>query len=259
MKWFVPLLCAGLLLGLPLAAQPKHPTQFSVIPDPLKAGQELAAKLRATVPAQNAEFTGKFIIVTEGGRIAEVPVASKTSVGPTNWQVVYQTFDRSGAPLESLRIVHIPGRPNGYYFTPDSQKVSPRAMSSAELSQPLGGSDFWLMDLGLDFLHWPGQRLLRNEMRRTRPCYVLESTQPNASTGQYSRVISWIDTAIIDREGVGLIRAEAFDLLGKLLKEFNVGKFRKLDGQWQLQDMKITSEKTGQETELKLDLRKKGV
>jgi hypothetical protein len=32
---------------------------------------------------------------------------------------------------------------------------------------PFAGSDFWVADLGLEFLHWPKQLLLRREMRRS--------------------------------------------------------------------------------------------
>jgi hypothetical protein len=224
----------------------------SVIPDPVKSGQELAARLRASAPMQEAEFTGRFVITTEGGRVTEVPLASVIQAGQSNWQVVYQTYDNAGAVVESLRIVHTPQETNAYFFTANAASHPPVPAGPSDLIRPFGGSDFWLMDLGLEFFHWPRQKLLRHEMRRTRPCYVLESTLPNPLPGQYGRVLSWIDT-----ETSGLIRAEAFASTNSLVKEFNVGKFRKIDGQWQLQDMKITSEKTGQETELKFDLRKK--
>lgn len=243
----------AIFLACSLPAQPNRITSsVSVIPDPVKSGQELAAKLRASAPMQEAEFTGRFVVTTEGGRVTEVPIASVIQVGQTNWQVVYQTYDKSGAPVESLRIVHSPEQPNAYFFSTNVAITSPAPAGFEELARPFANSDFWLMDLGLEFFQWPGQKLVRNEMRRTRPCHVLESTQPNPRPGQYDRVLSWIDT-----ESSGLIRAEAFVSTNRLVKEFNVGKFRKIDGQWQLQDMKITSENTGQETELKFDLKKK--
>jgi hypothetical protein len=252
MKGCVPLLCAGFLSALGLSAQPKAGMPPAVIPDPIKAGQELAAKLRAAVPAQDAEFTGKFIIVTEGGRVSEVPVASKVTTGSTNWQVIYQTFDRSGVPRENLRIIHTPGLPNAYFFSPDSQKITPKSVSGADLSQPLGRSDFWLMDLGLEFFHWPNQRLLGHRMSRSRSCYILESMQIDPPAGHYSRVV-----ALVDVETSGLIQAEAFDRENTLVKQFGIGKLRKIDGQHQLENMRIISEKTGQETELKFDLKKR--
>ena len=80
---------------------------------------------------------------------------------------------------------------------------------------PFAGSDFWIADLGLEFFHWPEQKILKKEFRRGRGCMVLESTNPNPSTNGYSRVDSWID-----KESGGIVQAKAYDAKGKLLKEF---------------------------------------
>ena len=124
------------------------------------------------------------------------------------------------------------------------------------MSVPLGaafaGTDFSVLDLGLEFFHWPKQRRLRHEMRNSRNCHVLESTLSNTTNSPYARVLSWVDI-----ESGGIIRAEAFDRNGKTVKEFKVGKFRKVDGRWQLESLRISTRTTGQETELKFDLEKK--
>ena len=44
---------------------------------------------------------------------------------------------------------------------------------------PFAGSDFWIADLGLEFFHWPEQKVLKKEFRRNCSCVVLESTNPN--------------------------------------------------------------------------------
>jgi hypothetical protein len=71
---------------------------------------------------------------------------------------------------------------------------------------PFAGSDFWVADLGLEFLHWPKHLLLRKEMRRSRPCDVLESTCSQPATG-YSRIVSWIDI-----ESAGILHAHAISM-----------------------------------------------
>jgi hypothetical protein len=85
--------------------------------------------------------------------------------------------------------------------------------------KPFAGTDFWLADLGMEFLHWPSSALLRKEMRRGRSCKVLESTNPQLGKGAYGRVRSWIDS-----ESAQLIRAEAYDSENRLLKEFSPGQ-----------------------------------
>jgi len=112
-------------------------------------------------------------------------------------------------------------------------------------------SDFWVCDLGLEFFHWPAQKVLKKEIKRSRGCTVLESTNPNPATNSYSRVVSWIDS-----ESGGIVQAEAYDFNGKLLKEFAPKSFKKVNGQWELQEMQINNVQTGSRTRLDFDLKK---
>jgi len=117
---------------------------------------------------------------------------------------------------------------------------------------PFADSDFWIADLGLEFFHWPDQKVLRHEGKRTRACAVLESTNPNPSPGAYSHVDSWIDN-----ETLGLVHAEAYDASGKLLKVFDPKSFKKVNGQWELQDIEIHNVQTKSHTSIKFDLKSK--
>ena len=112
-----------------------------------------------------------------------------------------------------------------------------------------GGSDFWLADLGLHFFTWPNQALVKKEMRKGRPCKVLESRSPMPPAGAYTRVLSWIDS-----ETGGLLLAEAYDSSQKLLKEFNLRSFKKINGRWELKEMEIRNARTGSRTRLEFDL-----
>ena len=116
---------------------------------------------------------------------------------------------------------------------------------------PFANSDFWLADLGLEFLHWPAQKILHGDTARGRLCKVLESTNPNPSPNGYSRVDSWVDN-----ETPGILHAEAYDANGKLLKVFDPKSFKKVNGQWELQDMEIRNVQTGSRTRLEFDLNK---
>ena len=122
--------------------------------------------------------------------------------------------------------------------------------SGTQWTHPFPGGDFWAVDLGLEFFHWPDQKILKHEMRRGQPCKVLESINPAPSTNGYSRVVSWIDN-----ESGGIVHAEAYDANGGLLKEFDPKSFKKVDGQWQLQDMEIRNAQTGSRTRLEFDLK----
>ncbi len=126
------------------------------------------------------------------------------------------------------------------------------ALSGSNTTIPFANSDFWICDLGLEFLHWPGQKILRGDTARGRLCKVLESTNPDPSTNGYSRVLSWIDN-----ETLGIVEARAYDANGKLFKEFYPKDFKKVDGQWQVGSMEIDNVQTRSRTQLVFDLKAK--
>lgn len=225
------------------------------IRDPEGEGRELATRLRNTPPAESSEVHGVLEMQSGNGRLQVVPLTCVITLATNRWQVVYSTratnAPRSG-PVETLSISHAPDQP-GVYRWGSSTNQDDRATALVNLSQPFAGSDFWAQDLGLEFLHWPKQRILRAEMRRNRSCRVLQSTLPHPPPNSYARVLSWVDL-----ETGGIIQAEAYDAQGKLLKKFALGSFEKVEGHWQLRNMKIRNARTGSQTDLKFELNKPG-
>lgn len=230
-------LCAPLLAA-------DAPAPAIILPDRERDGRELAARIRNARPEKDSEFKGKLVIQSREDKVTEIPITSKITIGSTNWTVVYRT------PGETLTIGHRADQPNTYELSLGTNAPATKLLGDAQ-NRPLAGSDFWALDLGLEFFHWPRQRKLTNEVRNSRSCHVLESLNPDPASTSYARVLSWIDV-----ETSGIIRAEAYDRSQKLIKEFKIGSLRKVDGQRQLESMKIRSPKTGQDTELKFDLLK---
>jgi hypothetical protein len=243
MRAVVLLLLAG--LGMTLRAADTLPPGASPILEPAKEGQEMAARLRSAAPEEASEFSGVLEITAKDGRQRFVPIVSKITVTATNWQVMYQSAPTNGESAETLTILHSPGQSNRYTST-----VGAAPATAVPLTHAFAGSDFSLMDLGLEFFHWPQQRALRAEMSRSRPCRVLESVTPHPVAGGYARVLSWIDN-----ETGGVLQAEAYDRQGELLKKFALGRILKVQDQWRLQEMRIRNAQTRQQTELKFNLK----
>src|SRR5207247_338468 len=185
----------------PLPAALNAPAPASPILDPEKEGRELAARLCSAAPSASSEFTGGLQITTRNDAVYLVPIASRIIVGPTNWQVIYETAPAYQGPPETLTIIHTPEQPNVYLVANGTNSATPPS-----LTRPFAQSDFWLMDLGLEFFHWPQQRAIKAEMRRDRACRVLESLAPSTLREGYARVLSWVDV-----ETGGIIQAEAYD------------------------------------------------
>lgn len=228
--------------------QRSSPITILPVPDPARDGQAMAGRLRSTVPVQDSEYSGKLIVTARDGQFREVPIVSRLMLGRTNWQVTYRTTWDGKKPDETLTITRSTNSPGRYELT-TGPNAAPRVLNEGELSHAFAGSDFWAIDLGLEFFHWPKQRKIKNEVRRSRSCNVLESITPNPTPGGYARVLTWIDV-----ETDGIVLAEAYGADGKLMKDFAIGALRKVNGQHQLESMKIRSRKTGQDTELKFDL-----
>ena len=212
-------------------------------------GRNLAQQLLEQIPATNFVQNGIFAIRDGKGNRSEIPFRFQTSVTSTIWSTTYETISESNHV--SLVVIHETGKANRYelYNGAPLALALPKFLAGNETMIPFANSDFWIADLGLEFFHWPEQKILKKENRRSRACEVLESTNPEPSTNGYSRVVSWID-----EESGGIVHAEAFDAHNKLLKEFDPKSFKKVNGQWELQEMEIRNVQTGSRSRIEFDL-----
>ncbi len=224
------------------AASPKAST---TIPDPVRAGREMAERLRSAGPEKSAHFDG-WMTVSRARGTNRFPIQSRIEVTATNWLVRYV----AGAtpPVDILTTVHTRGFTNIHFGLSGTNSAS-GPLTSRELFEPFAASDFWRIDLSLDFLSWPGQRQIGNQMRKGRACRILESVNPAPLPGTYFRVESWVDV-----ETDGILKAVAYDSANRPIKQFEVGRFRKVNGQYQLEEMSISRPDSREETRIHFDL-----
>jgi hypothetical protein len=252
-------------------------------------GRQLAQQLCDARPIENLTNSGVLQIRDGQGNRINFSIKCEAIVTPTNWQNIYVTlatnrypngFRLPGLNFDQLQIIHTDNQPTEYnsswrdLHAVAAEKESEQSASigvygggwgdysdiqgrdkwsGAEWIHAFSSSDFWAVDLGLEFFHWPAQKVLPKptNLVRGRDYTLLESTNPNSSTNGYSRVLTWID-----RETGGILQAEAYDASGKLLKEFAPKSFKKVNGHWELQEMEIRNVQTGSRTRLEFDLNK---
>lgn len=208
-------------------------------------GRQLARQLCEAQPAENYTNTGVLKIRDGNHKTIKIPIKIEVVVTETNW---FSSYD---AEISDVKIIHRSGSENEYHYHASNGK-NVRLLGN-QIMVSFAGSDFWIADLGLEFFHWPAQKLLTNPtpLKLGRSYKLLESTNPNPSTNGYSRVLSWVD-----RESGGLLQAEAYDTKGKLLKVFEPKSYGKVDGQWQLEEVQIRNDQTDSRTRLEFDLKK---
>ena len=221
-------------------------------------GRQLAQQLCAAQPAEN--YTNEGTILIRGKINQTLGLHIETSAGDNEWQIHYIAYQQNAPISEELKVVHSGFAKNRYLWRswfaggilpPFKESTFP---NPAPFTNSFFNSDFSFADLGLEFFHWPQQKILpkTTNLKRGREYTLLESTNPNPATNGYSRVLSWID-----KESGGILEAEAYDAQGKLLKVFEPKSFKKVDGQWQLQEMEIRNVQTGSRTKLEFDLNKR--
>lgn len=215
--------------------------------------QELVRGIRSQSPSRPMVLYGTLHIREEQGRRVEIPIRYSIVPGEESWQGIYETKATGKHAAEQLIIIHKSDAPNEYIWrkgdasTAEGQ-ASALSLKGDEARIPFAGSDYWICDLGLEFLQWPDQRLVRDAkitMRSGVQCKVLESRNPDPASAGYQRVVSWVHP-----DSGSLIRAEAFNAQGKRVKIFSLGGIRKIDGHWQPKRLELVDEIADTESSL---------
>ena len=253
----LPLFVTNLLAAVCTAAE------TNTFPNAEIQGRQLAQQLCNARPTENFTNTGVLQIRDDKGKGTQFSLRCEVVITPTNWQNICETVMTNNGGYtdgDHLKILHVGGQPDAYTwnnYTYYSARINPLRSNLGEVKWsgtkficPFSQSDFWAVDLGLEFFHWPEQKILKKEFRRNCSCVVLESTNPNPTPNGYSRVDSWID-----EESGGIVMARAYDAQGRLLKEFYPKDVKKVNGQWQVQSMEIDNVQTGSRTRLEFDLK----
>ena len=228
-------------LGLTLVAPAAEPVKIEAAQGE-QEGRELVLRLREMRPPESFTNSGRLFLRDDAKRTRrDFPVTIETSVAGQHWQVNYQAQLTPPVSLLVQRTVTAPPR---YQLMQASETNS---------MMPFAGTDFWLADLGMEFVYWPQQRVLTHEMRRSEWCWVLESSHPQPAPGAYARVVSWVHT-----ESGGIVHAEAYDVRGKLWKVFEPKSFEKINGRWEVREIEIRNEQTSTRTTLRFNLDAKG-
>jgi hypothetical protein len=227
--------------------------------DELAEGNRLAQQLRAVRPETNAEVRGTLIIKSHEGR-KRVPVVCKIVVHGDTWQTIYEAAASAGIPGEKLVITRTASGSNQYSYgrapSVSAHVPQPQPVPTSNAYVPFAQSDFWLTDLGTEFIFWPIQARRKGELRLGRDCYLLESVNPNAP--EIVRIKSFIDKESVQANQPGILVAEGYDRDNKEVKDFSLhgSSFKKVNGQWRLEKMTMDNRKTGSQTILQFDLPK---
>jgi uncharacterized protein len=152
----------------------------------------------------------------------------------------------------TLLIERSGGEDDLWVYLPALRKV--RRLVAANKSESFVGTDFsWGDVLGHRVEDWE-HRLVGEETRDGQPCFVIESvprTEAARAASGYSRRTEWVS-----RDSYVTLRAEMWDLAGRLLKTLTATEVRLVDpagGKWQAMQLEMLSARTGHRTVIRYE------
>jgi hypothetical protein len=220
-----------------------------------ETGQDLALRLRTVMP--QAPSTNHAMLKIRGthGR-TQVPVVVIARPGSVGWSVEYRVGRAGSEPGLQVWTIHhrLDGAPryerqqpapSATKTTATTTTATTATVTEAQGLETLGDGDFALRELGMEFLHWPDQRLRGRELSNGRWCQVLESRSGRPDGPAVVR--SWID------ENLGvLLSAEVYDGRQRRLKQFSITQFREQGDRWSC-SVSMVDDRRGTKTELSFD------
>lgn len=158
---------------------------------------------------------------TEAREIRRLTVKMRQSGSLTT--ILYQAGKTKDAAAQALVLNLLPGRSPAGFLLKSTGQMTP--LSDALMEEPFFGSDIRIGDLADDFLFWPSQRLMGEEVVLRRRCRILESLPSDESRTATARVRSWVspETGLI-------LKVEKYDSQGRLLRSLKVERITRLEG-----------------------------
>lgn len=208
-------------------------------------GRELAQRLRTVAPEDPSTNQAVLRIRNREGR-RQIPVTVVTQPGKGRWTVEYQVGGPGAKGAgEISRIHYSAGGTPTFEVVVEGLGKPPIQGGRAPGDWAIAKSDFLLHELGMEFLHWPEQRVSGRELSNGRWCQVLESVSKKPE-GPAS-VRSWID----EKLGV-VLSAEVYDARKVRLKHFSITQFREQADRWTC-SVSMVDDVRGTKTELAFD------
>jgi hypothetical protein len=101
-----------------------------------------------------------------------------------------------------------------------------RLIAGSQLPERVRGTDLSYEDLSLHFLYWANPKVEGEQTVKGFSCWII-LVQHIGRDSNYTSVRMWVT-----KDGNGLLRAEAFNSKGKLVKRFEVISGQKVEDKW---------------------------
>ncbi|HSR87702.1 MAG TPA: serpin family protein [Pontiella sp.] len=194
--------------------------------EPIPA-DDILAFVRTKLPDDPLTLTGSLKVKTKNGFTrSSMPVVMELDWGAAVPTATYRIDE------ETLTITWKDGQPDYAFSNPDNHPGS----------MILDTGITWA-DLSFSVLWWADSKLVREEKKINRDCYVVDVPVPDSDNSMRL----WIEKKM----GM-LLEARTFDAKQKELSRMKIVSIKKTDGMWVAKDLEIRDRKTGSKTTLQI-------
>ncbi|HEY5621146.1 MAG TPA: outer membrane lipoprotein-sorting protein [Pontiella sp.] len=192
-----------------------------------QSGDEVLAFVRAKLPTDPIRLTGSLRVRTKNGYTrTNLPVVMELNWGREPATATYRIEQET---------LNIEWRDEVPAYTFSNEKNTPT-------SDILGTGITWA-DLSFSVLWWTDSKLIGEDQKINRDCYVVEVPVPDSD--HIMRL--WIEKQM----GL-LLEAETFDSKKQLLRRLKIRSIKKMDGLWVAKDIEIRDRTNGSTTSLQI-------
>jgi hypothetical protein len=115
----------------------------------------------------------------------------------------------------------------------DQTATGKQVVSGSKMNQPVRGTDITYEDLSLRFLYWKNAKYEGEQRVKGLTCSII-LVQPAGRISLYGSVRIWVA-----KDRGAMLRAEAFDWKGKLVKRFEVVSGQRIEGKTVFKQIRI--------------------
>ncbi len=191
------------------------------------SGDDILAFVRSKLPNDPIKLTGTLKVKAKNGfTSASLPVVMELDWGAATPTASYK-IDK-----ESLSIAWNNDKPS-YSFSNPKNKPTSNILDTGITWAELSFSVLW----------WPNAKLIKEEKKINRDCYVVDVPVPNSK----NTMRLWIEKKM----GM-LLEAQTLDPKQNELNRLKIVSIKKMDGMWVAKDLELREKKTGSKTTLEI-------
>jgi hypothetical protein len=133
---------------------------------------------------------------------------------------------------EPPQIIHL-NTSNNQFFLKEVAAGKDGPVDPKRYGEPIRGTDVTYDDLSMRFLYWPAAKIIAEEKKKTRDCWVVEVRNPDGH-GQYGTVRVWVD-----KSSGGMLSMVGYNNQGQAIRVFEVLHGKKIEDIWMVDQMRV--------------------